>query len=93
MKKRLLVVDCSLALFLLLSGLALAALDDYGLDWRVIGGGSGAVAGRSYALDGAIVQPVAGAASGGSYALNAGFRQKDAPSGAFSAFLPLVLKG
>ncbi len=91
--KRRIAIACSVLLFLLLFGIVALALDGYELNWYVIGGGGGRVAGGNYALEGTVGQPVVGRASGGSYHLNAGFWQEDAPPGGIRVFLPVMLKG
>jgi hypothetical protein len=60
-----------------LAGLALAtamaAANDYAVDWYSVDGGAGTSAGGAYAVSGIIGQPDAGVLSGGAYTVAGGF--------------------
>jgi len=83
------IMMTSVALFLLLAGLTLAA-EGHEIARRVIGGG-GRVEAGNYALNYTIGQPVVGVNSEGDYALCAGFWCGGKAEAAL-VYLPLVLR-
>ena len=64
----------SLALALLLAGIATARSQSYAIDWYTIDGGGGTSTGGVYQVSGTIGQPDAGPTmSGGNYSVDGGF--------------------
>ena len=92
MRPRLIYLGMMVLLFLMISGLALAAVGAiYNLDWWTMNGGGGTSAGGTYSVSGTMGQPDTGIVlTGGAYTLSGGFW-----SGAASQYklhLPLIIR-
>lgn len=106
--------QCSLVLLLAallcavaLTGVALAAVDPYNINWRVLGGGGGPIQSAGYKLNGTAGQGIVSAAQSAGYQLQSGYwsgtvsaaavptptRTPTLPPGVVPrAWLPVVLK-
>jgi hypothetical protein len=74
---------------IILTLVATAQAQSYGITWWTIDGGGGTSTGGGYTLSGTIGQPDAGTMTGGSYTLVGGFWGFDSQH---FIYLPLILK-
>ncbi len=79
----------ALAVFLLLTSVALADPDDYDLNWNTVGGG-GKWSGGEYTLAGTAGRPDAAVGQGGEYTLVGGFWGDEGAE--YGIYLPLTVK-
>lgn len=92
MKTKILILALVLALFLAVTGVALANDDIARLRWVLGGGVSDATAG-DVTLRAMLGQPVVGTASGGDVTLGQGFWHGGSlPEGGYDIYLPLVIR-
>ena len=94
MKNRIIQIAVSLAVMLLIVGVALAAVEaGYDLSWWTVDGGGGSSSGGNYSLSGTIGQPDAASSAGGGYTLAGGFWNGGAVAGVEEiVYLPMVVR-
>ena len=73
MNKRLMTIILAVIFLLLLATIAIAAPENFSLDWWTVDGGGGTSQGGDYAVSGTIGQADAGSSQGGDYGLEGGF--------------------